>query len=554
MATILPKTTLVKSIAAPAVTLVHWDRMAWVLFAGLCLMVGLTFRNYGITYDEEVQKTYGDLIVRWYATRGADTGALTYINLYLYGGLFDTLASLVNLVSPFGTYETRHLLNGLVGVLGVAGCWKLARVLGGPRAALFAACMLALVPDWLGQSFNNPKDIPFAAAMTWATYYMVRLAHRLPTPPPALVLKLGIAMGLALGTRVGGVMLFVTLAFAVAAFLALEAIVPAHRARLPRTVWQLTGTLWPVVPVAVVVMLIWWPWAQQNPIANPLEALSEFSHFPMEFDFAFFGMWVSTLHLPWYYIPGFLAVKLPEPMVLLLAASCVAVPVMALRRRRLLLHLPALVFSFALFFPPVYIVATNAVLYDNIRHVLFLIPLLAVVAGIALDRFDRLVRPTGPQRVAVYGAVVAFVLYHFGVMAALHPDEYIYFNAFIGGVPGAADKFDLDFWSNSLAETTTSLVGKVVAAEGPAALAHPYKVAVCGPLLAASYYLPPAWQAFDIDEVEEEQVSQADFYITQMRNSCNGEPAGPVIAIAERAGIMLSQARDLRTKDEDDAE
>ena len=93
-------------------------------------------------------------------------------------------------------------------------------------------------------------------------------------------------------------------------------------------------------------------------------------------------------------------------------------------------------FAFALFFPPVYIVATHAVLYDNIRHVLFLIPLLAVVAGIALDRFDRLLRPAKAQRAAAWAVAGAFLTYHVGVMVALHPNQYIYLNAFVGGVPG----------------------------------------------------------------------------------------------------------------------
>ena len=126
------------------------------------------------------------------------------------------------------------------------------------------------------------------------------------------------------------------------------------------------------------------------------------------------------------------------------------------------MRLPAMSFAFALFFPPVYIVATHAVLYDNIRHVLFLIPPLAVVAGMALDRFDRLLRPARAQRAAAWAVAVAFLTYHVGVMVALHPNEYIYLNAFVGGVPGGAERFDLDFWSNSLAETTTTMVNKIV--------------------------------------------------------------------------------------------
>ena len=129
-------------------------------------------------------------------------------------------------------------------------------------------------------------------------------------------------------------------------------------------------------------------------------------------------------------------------------------------------------------------------------------------------------------------------------MVALHPNQYIYLNAFVGGVPGAAERFDLDFWSNSLAETTTTMVNKIVAREGPAALTKPYTVAVCGPTLSASYYLPPAWHGVD---AEDEGISP-DFYITQLRAPCEeNEPAGPVIARTERMGVPLSYARDVRS-------
>src|SRR4029077_3698822 len=103
-------------------------------------------------------------------------------------------------------YETRHLLNGVVGILGLAGCWKLGRALGGPRAGFIALVFLLLTPNYYGQMFNNPKDIPFAAGGAWATYYMVLILPALPCPPLRLVLKLGVAIGLALGVRVGGLL------------------------------------------------------------------------------------------------------------------------------------------------------------------------------------------------------------------------------------------------------------------------------------------------------------------------------------------------------------
>jgi len=37
-------------------------------------------------------------------------------------------------------------------------------------------------------------------------------------------------------------------------------------------------------------------------------------------------------------------------------------------------------------------------------------------------------------------------------IVSLHPYEYIYYNQFIGGVSGAADRFETDYWATSYRE------------------------------------------------------------------------------------------------------
>src|SRR6267142_2467601 len=91
-----------------------------------------------------------------------DRNALHWRDLYNYGAIFDTAAAALNRVSPMGIYETRHLLNALVGILVLAGCDKLGHAVGGARVGFLATLFLFLTPNYYGQMFNNPKDIPFA--------------------------------------------------------------------------------------------------------------------------------------------------------------------------------------------------------------------------------------------------------------------------------------------------------------------------------------------------------------------------------------------------------
>ena len=95
-------------------------------------------------------------------------------NLWLYGGLFDTVIHLLRQVVPLDVYDLRHLMCALVGLLGVFGAYKVGHALGGPIAGFVAALFLVLTPRFYGHAFNNTKDVPFAVAYLWSVYCLIR--------------------------------------------------------------------------------------------------------------------------------------------------------------------------------------------------------------------------------------------------------------------------------------------------------------------------------------------------------------------------------------------
>ena len=253
------------------------------------ILVVATFEQYGVTWDEDAINWYGVFVLDYYLSFFHDLRALNWLDLTNYGGLFDMTAAAINRVSPFGTYETRHLLNGFVGILGLVGVWRLGRTLGGARCGFIAALFLVLMPNYYGEMFNNPKDIPFAVGMVWSLYLIVRILPGLPRPPLADVAKLGLAIGLAMAIRVGGLMIF--------GYVGLVLLLSAlWRARAERRWGAFIADGWiglwrvlvPAFVVAYPVMLLFWPWAQAAPFTNPLVALAAFSHqifpYPTLFD------------------------------------------------------------------------------------------------------------------------------------------------------------------------------------------------------------------------------------------------------------------------------
>jgi hypothetical protein len=519
-----------------------WNRAALALFGLLVFLVIATFTDYGVTWDEDVHNWYGVFVLDYYLSFFHDVRSLNWLNLYNYGAAFDTIAAALNHFSPLGTYETRHLLNGFFGVFGIVGCWKLGRSLGGPRAGFIAALLLLAIPNYYGQMFNNPKDIPFAVGMVWSIYYMVRIVPLLPRPKWSLVAKLGVATGMALGVRVGGLLLFCYLGLLLLCFvLWRSAEAPSARRFLGDSLAAFWRVLLPTVVVAYPVMLLFWPWAQEDPIANPLRSLIFFSHETFPYRTLFAGKYIPASDLPWSYLPTYIALALPELVLMLTLAAPIGAALTMRRlpgaeRRDWFLRHGLL--AFAIVFPIAYAITIRAVLFDGMRHFIFLLPLIAVAAALVADRLlDRLAR--FEYRRPVYAALALYGASHLSMMAMLHPNEYVYYNGFVGGVEGAQGLFKLDYWANSYAEAVDGLEDYLQAQYGLDFMDRDFTVAVCGPPISADYFFP---ENFTFSEDRE----HADFFIAFTKDDCHKSLPGTEVFRVERMGALLSVVLDRR--------
>jgi hypothetical protein len=535
-----------------------WDRLAGVALAAAAILVLLTFTDYGVTWDEDVHNWYGILALKYYLSLFADQRALNWLNLYNYGAAFDMVAAALNRFSPLGVYETRHLLNGFVGILGLAGCWKLGRALGGRRAGFFALIFLMLTPNYYGPMFNNPKDIPFAVGGVWATYYMVRILPTLPRPKLGLLVKMGLAIGLALGVRVGGLLFLCYLGLLLALSAGWEAVIARRLSVGIAAGWtSLWRVLLPVAAVAFTVMLVFWPWAQLDPIGNPLRALAFFSHETFPFNTLFDGRFVPASDLPWEYLPTYILLALPELVLVLLLASVVLVGIGLTRlglgqrldqrlgqrvgqllgqRREVVLGLFML--GFTIVFPVAYAIAIKAVLFDGMRHFIFVLPPIAVAAALTLDRaLSRLSEL--PYRQPIFAALGLYGFAHVTTMVLLHPDQYIYYNAFVGGVDGAQGKFKLDYWANSYAEAVRGLETYLQNEYGADFEDREFTIGVCGPPISAAYYFPSNFRFVH-------RWDKADFFISFTKDDCDRTLPGRPIYRVERMGALLTVVLDRR--------
>jgi hypothetical protein len=515
------------------------DDLALVVLGAVALIAGLTFRDYGLGWDDYTHAEYADLLLKMYGSGFRDTGALSFANLYMYGGGFDMTAALLHKVIPLELFETRRLLGAIVGVIGLAVTWRLGRRVGGPLAGLATLLLLALCPTFYGHMFMNPKDAPFAVAMVILIMGLVRLVEEYPAPSPRTILILGFGAGLSIGCRILGGL---ALVYALVGFMPL--LLDEFHTQGPREAAHrfahVVYVLLPGLVFGYLVMGLIWPWSIMEP-GHPFEALTYFSHFfEKPWKEMFDGALVSVPDMPWSYLPTLFALQLPEVLLALLIASVVGALMsmsrtdVSARRKTILLML-----TLAATLPLVIAMVKRPALYNGIRHFIFVIPPMTVLAGLAfangMNWLGQKRRSWQPVAVAVFAFGLLLPL---GEMIRLHPYQYTHFNHIAGTVRAADNFFMLDYWGLALKQASDGLREQLTERQEVPPHNSKWKVAVCGPQRPAQVALGPdftiGWDS-----------QSADFAMTLGEFYCKGLTA-PVMVEIRRDDVVFARVYDIR--------
>ncbi|MFT7621679.1 MAG: 4-amino-4-deoxy-L-arabinose transferase-like glycosyltransferase [Myxococcota bacterium] len=394
--------------------------------------------DFGVTWDEWVQSQYGQLTLDYFASAGEDTSANRFLDLKIYGPLVESGLGLATRAAPDLRYDLRHLLLGLLSLLALPAVWLLARRVEARHAPWLAVAALLTMPRWIGHAFNNSKDLPFAVAVAWFfvaaghVFDVLKRSHD-PQRHRAAVLWCGLAMGLTLCARPGA---FPLLGLYLIGLLAL------CRPSLKRTLLGGAATL----ALAWLIMILPWPWAHQSPLLNPIEAMRGSAKFAIAYPLRFGGQVVSSDALPRHYALSMLGMATP------LATLGLAAIGLSWKRAAapFVLWLVAPLLVFAILEPNI---------YDGIRHLLFLLPPLAILAGLGGARIVTWLEPyhcasrLGRRATALGTALVlGLLLTPAPDIVRLHPYQVTFFNALVGGLDGATDRYETDYWASSYKE------------------------------------------------------------------------------------------------------
>jgi hypothetical protein len=514
-----------------------------VLLAALVVVALFTYTDYAISNDEGVQYHYGELIIAYYTSGLKDQSVFGFQNLYLYGGLFDIIAIALSHIVPIDPYDLRHILCALIGIGGIGAAAATARLIAGPRAGLIAAISLTLCGAWYGSMFNHTKDIPFAAAMIAATLFLIRIARALPSPRLADIAAFGLLAGAALGTRVIGLLLVIYAGLAIVLYLPRPWLGHSRtqlRFAVRSFVWML-----PALTLAYVIMILAWPWAALAPL-NPIRGLLAFSEFNYSIRTVLVGQIYEMANVPRSYVPIYIAIRVP--LLTLLGAALAMISVQLLDRAsdpERQQHRQITLVSLMVIFPLACQVIWHGPAFTGLRHFLFLIPLLAVLAGIGLDKAVAALETRG--RMVTSGAlatIAACFLWDAVTLVRLHPYENLFYNSLVGGLEGASRRYDLDYWFSSMPEAINQLEAYLRRTRpgDPNWPTQVYSVAVCGERLAFEKAVTLPQLHWDFMP----QWNQSQFFIAPTHLNCDGDLDGEIVGTVERLGVTIAYVKDRR--------
>lgn len=404
--------------------------------------------DYGETSDEAYDKIIGNFYYKEYPKTGLANIEASLDPLQRnYGAAFDTIAVrtgdfLLNKRRWVKeTIAAHHVPVVVVSTLSLATVFLLGASAYGLACGYASQLALLLMPQFVGHSQNNLKDQPVAFFFALAMLAFLVALRRGSLWRWALAGCLG---GLAYAVKINGIFVL-----PVAGLWALPFILREPR-RIP--LWVLRFAVATAAYVATVPLL--WPYYRTHTLSHFRETVAAFREHVFNEIVFYMGQHAPAREVPWHF--PFVMIGVNTPLLQLsLAILGLALLVKLLVKLRLDEAGPLLLFAVWLFLPIVVQVASGVPRCDGVRHYLYLLPALALLAGTAAVRIWRWAeeRRLGPP--ALRAALFALpVLLLARTMVTYHPYEVVFFNSLAGGPSRAREKFELDYSGTSLLEAS----------------------------------------------------------------------------------------------------
>jgi tetratricopeptide (TPR) repeat protein len=403
----------------------------------------------GASGDEYFHVNHSENVFNYYKTFGEDKTAATPTdnnNLPYYSQLPDTFIQLIIKAFGIDNYMTyRHLLCNLIAWLGIIFSALLAKKLGGWKAATITVILLLISPRFIGHSFNNLKDIPFASFSIMSIYYIIRFLEHLPKIKISSAIMLTISIFLTTSVRVGGLLM-------IAYFGLFATVYYIYKRQILKPVFLKTLLIsLGICVVSYFLTVLVWPYALEGVFSNVFNAFLNMNKFEISIRQNFEGVAQWSDDLPWYYSCKYMLITIP---IVVLVGFVLSLVFLYRNRKNWFLYF---VLLFATIFPLVWITINNSNVYGGWRHLIFIYLPLVILSALGISTLIDLLK-NKYVKIVVIACFITLSLHPISHSIRNNPYQYVYFNQLCGSTKGAYGQYELDYYYHSLREASEWII------------------------------------------------------------------------------------------------
>ena len=377
-------------------------------------------------------------------------------------------------------------------------------------------------PYLLGQSFFNSKDIPFMAIWLLCSYLSFCIIDKLikkNTIKTSSIVILGISTAYLFSIRITGILILLQYLITFLLFINIKQI------KLYDFFKRYYIHLFQLIFFILIFTYILHPvyWANPSEIINAVKSMSYYYN---DVCTQTLGTCMKAKDLPASYIPIWISVKLP----ILILIGIILIPFT--EKKIFINDKTKITFGTILLISiiiPVIFIISNTNLYDEIRHLIFLIPFLFVIGTVSFYIFSR----KGYYLVAVI--MLSIFIYE---NIKIHPYQYVWFN-----LPSRAidltEKFELEY---------QGLSGKIIAKKIPE-FSNKKTCILTNPIYSVEPFLDKKkYDCFDIWQYVDAGFQRPFLAIQHVRNIKKGIPYNCKSIYESSFTLLLHQKKFITVK------
>ncbi len=440
-----PNETEKKQLFKLEITSLPWltPYLPGILLFLLTLIISLlTYKDYGISWDEDEQREIGRLAYNYvfygsqeiFGSKGMHYGTGFELPLVIF-------EKWLKLTDSRDIFLMRHLVSNILFLISAFSLYILAyRLFRNRFIASLGFIMLVFAPRLYAHSFFNTKDLPLLS-MYIITLTCCKIAFE--RNKNIMFFILGILCGYTTGIRIMGIMLGGFIVF----FLLIDMFFDAVNKR--KTLNSIVNILLFLVGFCFTLYFVW-PYLWNNPIHNFIESYVSFSRHNVGIITNLInGKFVDASKLSVTYLPTWFLITNPELWLIAGIAGIIWIVISFLKKpltyirntqeRNFLLYL------ICFFAPVMAVIFLHPVIYDDWRHFYFIYPSFILMALYFINKMLQ----TRYQLIVKGICILQLILICF-FMIRNHPFGQVYFNNFVFHKQEYLRKnYELEYWGCS---------------------------------------------------------------------------------------------------------